>query len=53
MLQTIFAEEVRKFLKPAGEFVSVQTIFEAGAEKRVQAELQRKFTARVRELLKP
>jgi len=52
MLQGIFTEEARKFLKPGGEFADVQSIFDAAAQKRVQADLQKNFTARVREVLK-
>jgi lysophospholipase L1-like esterase len=52
LLQAIFTEEARKFLKPGGEFADVQAIFDASAQKRVQTELQKNFTARVRELLK-
>ncbi len=52
MLQGIFSEEARKFLKPTGQYADVQSIFDAGAQKRVQVELQKNFNARVQELLK-
>ncbi|MCX6906428.1 MAG: GDSL-type esterase/lipase family protein [Verrucomicrobia bacterium] len=51
MLLALYAEEVKRLLKPAGEFDSVDAIFEAKKEKEVQAALQRQFDKRVDALL--
>ncbi|MFA6563342.1 MAG: GDSL-type esterase/lipase family protein [Verrucomicrobiia bacterium] len=51
MLRAIYAEEVKRLLKPAGEFNSVDAIFEAKKEKEVQAALQQKFDKHVEALL--
>jgi lysophospholipase L1-like esterase len=51
MLRAIYAEEVKRLLKPAGEFDSVDAIFEAKKEREVQTTLQQKFDKRVDALL--
>ncbi|MCX6899484.1 MAG: GDSL-type esterase/lipase family protein [Verrucomicrobia bacterium] len=51
MLRAIYAEEVKRLLKPAGEFESVDAIFEAKKEREVQTALQQKFDKRVDALL--
>ncbi len=51
MLRAIYAEEVKRLLKPAGEFDSVDAIFEAKKDREVQTALQQKFDKRVDALL--
>lgn len=51
LLRAIYAEEVKRLLKPAGEFDSVDAIFEVKKEKEVQVALQRQFGKRVDMLL--
>ena len=51
MLRALYAEEVKRFLKPAGEFDSVDAIFETKKEREVQGALQQKFDKRVDALL--
>ena len=51
MLRAIYAEEVNHLLKPAGEFASVDAIFEAKKEREIQTALQQKFDQRVDALL--
>ncbi|MBI5819546.1 MAG: hypothetical protein HZA88_11220 [Verrucomicrobia bacterium] len=51
MLRAIYAEEVKRLLKPSGEFDSVDAIFVAKKEREVQTALQQKFDKRVDALL--
>lgn len=51
MLRSIYAEEVKRLLKPSGEFDSVDAIFAAKKEREVQTALQQKFDKRVDALL--
>ncbi|MBI5685390.1 MAG: hypothetical protein HZC54_09920 [Verrucomicrobia bacterium] len=51
MLRAIYVEEVKRLLKPAGEFDSVDAIFEARKKREVQTTLQQKFDKRVDALL--
>jgi len=51
LLRAIYAEEVKRLLKPAGEFDSVDAIFEAKKERDVQSMLQQRFDKSVDALL--
>lgn len=51
LLRAIYTEEVKRLLKPAGEFDSVDAIFEAKKEREAQSALQQKFDKRVDALL--
>jgi hypothetical protein len=52
MANGIYADEVKKILKPAGEYESAEAIFEAKKDKELQSILQQKFGKRVDEMLK-
>lgn len=52
VLSAAYADEVKAFIKPGGEFESAAAVFEAKKNNDVQAKLQAKFDQRVAALLK-
>jgi len=52
LLSAAYAEDVKAFLKPAGEFENAAAIFVAKKEREVGTKLQEKLDQRVTELLK-
>lgn len=52
LLSAAYAEDVKAFLKPAGEFENAAAIFMAKKEREVGSKLQEKLDQRVTELLK-
>ena len=52
VLSDAYAEEVKAFFKPGGEFESADAVFAAKKNNDVQGKLQAKFDQRVEALLK-